>query len=302
MAFRDQQAKLLHRASEALRQHGQQTNRHGVVDEVKEEGGERCFRCTIGVKPDGTPWRTPWMRSQEQRSGGERSQSKVKEGQNMVIQGDPRNGTATPSSEADHAPQPNHAPQTNGFSQSVGKRLRIAHHGGKDEGGQGGGGQGGGGGGQQQGDEFHYSGNWISEEDEEMKQWKPQSGKAEGGGSSGSQLGSGGGIEKGQQQEQQKQGEQKKEKRAMQTFMHQKNGAAGLVGTGDKASRYAAHEKGAKVRSGEDNYFVAEKDKNSFAYAKKDFYAKAKDGQCFVNKPWVIRDGPKDPVPNTELA
>ena len=65
-----QYQKALHKMSETARYAGTEINRQGVVDEVKEEGGERKFRCTIGYTPDGKPWRTPWMSSQEQRSPG----------------------------------------------------------------------------------------------------------------------------------------------------------------------------------------------------------------------------------------
>ena len=88
----DRQAKLLHRASEAMRQHGTETNRQCTVKEVKEEGGERKVRCILGVRPDGSEWLSPWMSTQEQRSGQERSQSAIKPGQNGVIQGSFRQG------------------------------------------------------------------------------------------------------------------------------------------------------------------------------------------------------------------
>ena len=217
--------RLLHSASESSRNHGTETNRQCTVKEVKEEGGERKVRCVMGIKPDGSEWLSPWMSTQEQRSGQERSQSSLKPGQNGVIQGSFRQGTFSSQGEATHAQQPKHAPQTNGPSQSVGKKFRSATHGGQDDQQQGGG----------------------------------QSGGGQSGGSGGQ---SGGG---GQQQEKE---------------------------------HYAAHEKGAKIRAGTENYFVSEKDKKNLMRSKIDNYVHAVEGQNFVNKPWVIKDSPKDPVPN----
>ena len=111
--------KVQHSASDSMRTHGQETNRQCTVKEVKEEGGERKVRCVMGIKPDGSEWLSPWMSTQEQRSGQERSQSAIKPGQNGVIQGSFRQGTFSAQGEANHAPQPKHAPQTNGPSSSV---------------------------------------------------------------------------------------------------------------------------------------------------------------------------------------
>ena len=116
-------AKLLHRASEAMRHHGTETNRQCTVKEVKEEGGERKVRCILGIRDDGSEWLSPWMSTQEHRSSGQRSQDEIKPGQNGVIQGSFRQGTFSPQGEAKHAPQPKHAPDVNGRSQSIGKKL-----------------------------------------------------------------------------------------------------------------------------------------------------------------------------------
>lgn len=297
--------KLLQSASESSRHRGQETNRQAVVKEVKEEGGERKVRCIIGVRPDGSEWLTPWMSTQEQRSGQERSQSAIKPGQNGVIQGSFRQGTFSAQGESTKSsPQPKHAPQTNGPSSSVGKKFRSAVHGGQDEQQQGGGSQGSGGGGQgggggQQQEKEHYWTNYLVKEDEKLEQWKPQSGKAK----STTTGNSGGG---GQQASEQKQGDQKqqqqKEEKSMAVTMHEKMGHTAKIGDGDSAVRYAAHEKGAKIRAGKDNYFVSEKDKKNLIKSKMDNFVHAKDGQNYVNKPWVIKDAPDDPVPNHDEA
>jgi len=298
--------RLLQRSAEANRNNGVETNRQCTIKEVKEEGGERKVRCIMGIRPDGSEWLSPWMSTQEQRSGQERSQSSLKPGQNGVIQGSFRQGTFSAQGEADHAPQPKHAPQTNGPSQSVGKKFRSATHGGEDEQQQGSGGSGGnqgssGCGQQQKQEKEHYWTNYLVKEDEKLEKWTPQSGKSQT--SSGSQGGAGGGglNPKGGQQ-QGKQGEQKKEEKAMAVSMHEKMGHTAKIGDGDSAVRYAAHEKGAKIRAGKDNYFVSEKDKKNLIKSKIDNYVHAKDGQNYVNKPWVIKDSPDDPVPNHDEA
>jgi hypothetical protein len=308
--------KWMHRISETARYAGTEINRQGVVDEVKEEGGERKFRCTIGYKPDGTPWRTPWMSSQEQRSSTHRTQAKIVKGQNVTIQGPSlRQATATPQAEAQHAPQPKHAPEVNGESQSIGKKLRSAYHGGKEEeqqqqGGGGGAGGGGGssGGGQQQKEEKHYWGNWIDEEDEELPKWQPQS--KGGGGGGGGQSG---------QQGQGQQGQKKESKRAMQVFMHEEEGHGQVIGEGDSAVRQAVSKKGTKMRAGK-TYSTLEKDgklvnyseKEGVYLAKKQAYFQSEDSAIYckgappcVNKPWVIKSKQpekKDPLKNYDLG
>lgn len=289
--------RLLQRSAEANRSNGAETNRQCTVKEVKEEGGERKVRCIMGVRPDGSEWMSPWMSTQEQRSGQERSQSSIKPGQNGVIQGSFRQATFSSQGEATHAPQPKHAPQTNGPSSSVGKKFRSATHGGEDDQQQGGGGQGGGSGGQgggggQQQEKEHYWTNYLAKEDEKLEKWTPQSGKAQT--SSGAQSGSMNpqGKQQGQKQE------QKKEEKAMAVTMHEKMGHTAKIGDGDSAVRYAAHEKGAKLAAGSENYIVTEKDKKNYVKAKIDNFVHAVGGQNYVNKPWVIKDCPKDPVPN----
>jgi hypothetical protein len=293
--------KVQHSASDSMRTHGQETNRQCTVKEVKEEGGERKVRCVMGIKPDGSEWLSPWMSTQEQRSGQERSQSAIKPGQNGVIQGSFRQGTFSAQGEAKHAPQPKHAPQTNGPSSSVGKKFRSATHGGEDDQQQGGGSQGSGGGGQgggggQQQEKEHYWTNYLVKEDEKLEKWQPQSGQPK----STTTGGSGGGqkTSSSSQQQQGQQQQQKKEEKAMAVTMHEKMGHTAKIGDGDDAVRYAAHEKGAKLRAGKDNFIVTEKDKKNYVKAKIDNYVHANDGQNYVNKPWVIKNCPKDPVPN----
>ena len=136
-----------------------------------------------------------------------------------------------------------------------------------------------------------------------MEKWQPQSGKAKststggGGGAGSGGASSGSGNQQSAQQDQQGQQKQQKEERAMQVVMHEEGGAYAVIGKGDDGVRYAAHEKGAKVRAGKENYFVAEKDKNSIMRAKKDVYVTSKvttlrvcGEEAFREKPWVIKE------------
>ena len=172
-----------------------------------------------------------WASSQEQRSGNDRSQDSIKPGQNVVLQGAGlRQATFTAQGEAKHAPQPKHAPETNGHSRSIGKKFRMAIHGGQDDdqqqqggGGQGGGGSSGGGGQQQKGEKEHYSAQWIAKEEEKLEKWGGPEAKTYSGSGAGSGL-AGGSQMAGLEKKQEKQGEQKEEERAMQTVMHEKEG------------------------------------------------------------------------------
>ena len=159
--------KLLHQTSEAMRRQGTESHRQGTVSKVEEKDGERKALVIWGHDPNGKPL-TVWASSQEQRSGNDRSQDSIKPGQNVVLQGAGlRQATFTAQGEAKHAPQPKHAPETNGHSRSIGKKFRMAIHGGQDDDQQQQGG------GQERrskrrwsaakGEKEHYSAQWIAE-------------------------------------------------------------------------------------------------------------------------------------------
>jgi hypothetical protein len=312
MVFTGPHGRHLHQTSEASRRQGTETNRHGTVSKVEEKDGERKALVIWGYDPKGKPLEV-YASSQEQRSGQHRSQDAVKPGQNVSLQGSNlRQATFTAQAEAKHAPQPKHAPEINGRSQSIGKKLRLAYHGGQDDddqqqqgasGGSGGGSSGGG----QQKQEYekeHYTASWIAKEEEKLAKWKPQDGKP-----TSSKTGSQDSMSGKEQPQEQKQ-EEKEEERAMQCVMHEKEGFTNVIGKGDDAVRSAVHPKGSKLVAGKDNFMVLEKDKKALFQGKEDVHVRSEDKNlyaygkenCYVNKQWVIKEKKeKDPVPNHDL-
>jgi len=122
----DQMDKVFQQVA-AARRVGGMAQRHGLVHEVKEGGGERKVRLVLGFH-NGKPWLSPWMNTEEHR-GGTSSQQQVEKGQPMVMtchNGDYRNVTCTPSSESKANPQPPHAPQFQGDTTSNGSKVRTA--------------------------------------------------------------------------------------------------------------------------------------------------------------------------------
>lgn len=248
--------QLYYQVAKLQNQQGMST-RHGYVHEVKDDGGERKVRVVLGIKKDGQPWLSPWLHSEEQR-GGTQEQHLVEKGQNVIVSnhgGDFRNATFSHSAENKSFPQPSHAPKVNGYSSEHGK-LRTSHNKPKQDSGGGGGGGG--------GSDKHYHSVEIMDKAPQNPQHQEQSGQPE-------QAGGG-------QQDQQQQGGQKSEaKSVVSSSIHESDGCTGRVGSGDEAARYASHEKGAKIRIGNNFIFVT------------------KQG-CYSSKP--IQLMPKDPIPN----
>jgi hypothetical protein len=277
-------------------------DRMGTVHEVKQDGGEQKIRCVIGVDPDGKELIGPWINTTDHR-GATREQQQFQKGQNVRISGadgDYRQATVTPWSEGDSFPQPDHAAE-HGYGDSfqagklhTGKWMPEDDD--QQQGGQGGqGGQSGsqsGGGGQGQ-DKNHRHEVWIAKEDNKPPKFAGKSQSINTGAA-----GEGGGQQQAQQPGQQKQKKELEE--AVMVSTDEKDGYTARVGKGDDAVRVAAHEKGGKVRAGKDNYFVTEKDKDSYMYAKKNNWVRRKEGQNFVDVPWQIKKGEDDPVPNDD--
>jgi hypothetical protein len=291
-------ARMLHMVMESIRRSGTGSARQAVVHEVKEADGERKMRCILGIRPDGTPWLSPWVPTQEGRSPNARHQGLVEKGMNGILNlpGDFRQATFTPGAEAKHAPQPKHASQINGDVSSYGKKMRVSYNvpqqDDQQQQQQSGGSQSSA---QQQdqqkkGGKHHFWESWIAEEEEKLPQYKQQTGKAQS--STGSQS-SFAATEEPQQQKKQ----EKEEKAAMKIRMHEESGHTALVGSGDNAVRMAAHPKGAKLRAGSENYFVVEKDKDAYVYAKANIWVRGQSNN-YVSAPWVIKQGKKDPIPN----
>ena len=295
---------LLHELAETKRRVAT-SDRMGTVSEVKQGGGEQKIRVEYGVDHEGKPVVGPWINTTDHR-GATREQQQFKKGQNVRISGvdgDYRQATVTPAAEGDSFPQPDSAADHGyGDSFQAGKlhtgKWMPEDDDDKQGGGQGGqGGQGGssGGGGQGGQEKNHRHEVWIAKEDNKppAHQGKSRSVETDGGEGAAPQ----------QKQQEQQQGQQKKKKEpeaAVMVSVDEKNGYTARVGKGEEAVRIAAHEKGVKSRAGKDNFFASEKDKDSWFFAKINNNVKAKDGQNFVNKPWIIKDPEPEKIPNDD--
>jgi hypothetical protein len=251
-----------------------------------KEGGSKAtkIRVQIGVDPKGKPVKSPWFHP-NQGHGQDTQQKPWKPGMNYQYSapgGDLRQITGGPYAPNDEYDEPDHAMGAGDnatTSQNNKLRTTSVSKASSQQGGGGGGGKGGGGGGGGQKEEDEtVDERWIGDEKEQKQQG--------GAGGQGGQSGGGGGQQK------------KENKPQMITRMSEKGGFTARVGNDDKGVRVAAHPKGGKVAAGEDNCFSAEKDKDSRMYAKENNWVKAKDGQNYVDKPWQIKKGEKDPVPN----
>lgn len=283
----DPHKRLLHMVSEAHRRVGV-ADRVGYVKEVKQSGGEQKIRVVMGIKKDGSPWLSPWLHTTDHR-GASREQQQFKKGQNVRVSstdGDFRQATASPAHEGKSFPQPDHAPDIYGDSFQAGKLHKsniMPDDSEQDQ--QGGAGKDTGGGGQQsQKNENHRHEVYITKEDNKPPKHEDQSGQATKPGSSSTP----------QSQQQQK----KQSEAAIMVSTDEKDGFTARIGKGDSAVRVSSHEKGAKTRAGE-TYYSAEKDKDSISRAKKNLYCHAEE-ELYVNKPWKLKDAPKDAVPNDD--
>src|ERR1035437_5332813 len=153
------------------------SDRVGYVHEIQKDK----MRICMGIRPDGSPWLSPWLHTTDHR-GGTRERDVYKAGQNVRMSspgGDHRQATVSPWAESDSFPAPAHADQylddkkqPYAHTGQIGK-LRWAKVGPKDNSGSGGGGSGGGGsGGGLMGDSSGGSGDgvaydiWIADEDD----------------------------------------------------------------------------------------------------------------------------------------
>jgi hypothetical protein len=217
------------------------SERDGYVHEVK---GDK-MRVVMGIRPDGSPWLSPWMPADTHR-GGSLSRTRFEKGQNVRVSapgGDYRQGTVAPGSHSQSFPKPAHADSVNGDSYQAGKLRMSAAKKGGDQGGDSGGGSGGGQ--QQGGGDEHYHEVWIAKEDTNNPKHQDQTGKPEsGGGDSGSQQQQGG-----QQQQQDSEA-------AMKTRVSEENGITHRVGKGGDSFRFAVSKDGVKLCFGDNSKAV----------------------------------------------
>jgi hypothetical protein len=282
MTIHNPHQRQLHDQSETTRRQAT-SSRMGTVKEIDDKGGERKIRVVIGLKPDGTELLSPWLNTTEHR-GATRGQKQYKKGQNVrisAVDGDFRQATVTPSAEGDSFPQPDNADQGYGDSSQAGKLHTGSWMPEEDEqqqGGQSGGGQ--------QKEKNHRHEVWIAEEDNPPPKHSGKSREEKEGGND---------APKEEKKDQQQQKEKKKPKAAVMVSTDEKNGYTARVGT---AVRVGIHKDGAKLRAG-DSYFAAEKDKDTKMYAKQNVFIRS-GGANFIDKPWVLRRGQDEKIPNDD--
>lgn len=122
----DQLYQILLQLSQARRRQGV-SERDGTIHQVWRQNGEQKVRVNIGMRPDGSPWLTPWLKV-EDHHGSHRIQRKFHQGMNVKVStvgGDMRNATVTPHGENVGHPEPDHADDYNETRQYARHRTRI---------------------------------------------------------------------------------------------------------------------------------------------------------------------------------
>jgi hypothetical protein len=194
----------------ALRTHTGSSERLGAVSHVQDD----CIRVICGIRPDGSPLISPWLRPGTQ-SGVNREKHTYEVGQNVnlsSIAGSFRNALVNHWAPNNSHPSPPQSKQVNGQSGIVGK-FAYSYHKSNPSG--------------------DYADHQINDQAEQNQQYQQQSGGFESGG--------GGGQQGGQQQGQAPQA-------AMKSRIHEKTGITHRYG---KNVRLFASEKEAMIAYGE---------------------------------------------------
>jgi hypothetical protein len=196
-----------------LRTHTGSTERLGAVSHVQDD----CIRVICGIRPDGSPLISPWLRPGTQ-SGVNREKHTYEIGQNVnlsSIAGSFRNALVNHWAPNNSHPSPPQSQQVNGHSGIVGK-FAFSYHKSNPSG--------------------DYADHQINNQAEQNPQYQQQSGGFDSGG------GGGGGQQGGQQQGQAPQA-------AMKSRLHEKTFITHRVG---KNVRVAVSDKEAIVMFGEE--------------------------------------------------
>lgn len=122
----DQYHRVLLQLAEARRMHGV-NERDGTIDSVWRQDGEQKVRVNIGIRPDGSPWLTPWLKV-EDHHGTTRRQRKWHKGMNVKVStvgADLSQATVTPHGENQGHPEPDHADDYNETEQYARHRSRL---------------------------------------------------------------------------------------------------------------------------------------------------------------------------------
>ena len=215
---------------------------------------------------------SPWTFTTDHR-GGSREQDFYRKGQTVRLSspgGDLRQATLTPWAENDHYKPPDH---TKGVKDGKTFQLGSARH-------------------TKTSDSVEH---WL--DDGEGKQ--PEiTGNGVGSGGGGS---SGGGSQGSQGEQGGQQGQQQQAKPKTMLRQNKEGGVHGRVG---EDCRFAAHEKGAKVKAGDDNFVTAHKDGKVHQKAKDEWVGESKtfvvnSDKPLVKTPWKIGSkAAKDSVPD----
>lgn len=102
--------RMIFELAEQKRQNAVQ-DRMGTIYQVWCNNGEQKVRVQIGTRPDGSPWLSPWLHTEDPR-GSKREEFKYHVGQNVKLSGiggDMRQATITPWAENQVHQRPNHA-------------------------------------------------------------------------------------------------------------------------------------------------------------------------------------------------
>lgn len=124
--MQDQIETILFQLAEARRMHGV-SERDGTIDSVFRQNGEQKVRVNIGMRPDGSPWLTPWLKV-EDHHGAARHQHKWHKGQNVKVStvgADLSKATVKPHGENINHKEPDHADDINETSQYAAHRTRT---------------------------------------------------------------------------------------------------------------------------------------------------------------------------------
>jgi hypothetical protein len=207
------------------------SDRVGYVHEVNKDK----VRVVMGIRPDGSPWLSPWLHTTNMR-GGARERRLFAKGQNVRLSapgGDFRQATLTHWAESKDYPAPDHADSyPNGETFQMGK-LRVAKVAPSQSGG----------GGQQSGklgassDDHSYD-IWIDNDAGTKPNHQDQSGKAQSGGGS---------------QTTTSMPQSKAPDPVMKLRVNEKGYITGRVGT---TARFAAHKDGVKIKHSGHTIFV----------------------------------------------
>jgi hypothetical protein len=122
----DQHLRMLLQIAEARRMHGT-SERDGSVHQVWRKGGEQKIRINMGKRPDGSPWLSPWIKTEDHHGSG-RKQHKYHKGQNVKLSAagaDFSHAKVTPAGENNAHPEPQHATDYHDTEQFAAKRTRV---------------------------------------------------------------------------------------------------------------------------------------------------------------------------------